>query len=194
MSEAPKKKLSWKAWAGIGVAVIVIGSITGAFNNDTPTEADAPTSPAYVAPTMSAEESQAAEEAKAKKAAEKEAKKAEKAQKKASKEKATAQLPKDVQKAWLDGLGGLGSFQEFKVEDTSLIPYISQIKPIDQNTVRVTVQVPTASMTDIEKDEMKSMMQKVGKGCLNIGGFEIPELTSCEIETADLNIIEAVRR
>lgn len=90
MSEKPKKKLSWKAWAGIGVAVIVIGSITGAFNNDTPTEADAPTAPAYAAPTMSAEESQAAEEAKAKKAAEKEAKKAEKAQAKAD-EKAKAE-------------------------------------------------------------------------------------------------------
>lgn len=64
----------------------------------------------------------------------------------------------------------------------------------DSNTVRVTVQVPTADMTSAEKDEMKTMMQRVGKGCLNIGGFEIPELTRCEIETADLDIIEHVSR
>lgn len=210
MNTKPKKKFNWKIWGPVIGGLLLIGFILNLTGYETQAEQDRQAQAVEqeaqaAADKLAADEKKAEREAKASARAEERA--AEKAAKEAEKAAAEAErkaildsyLPEDefaakVEANWLEGLGGISSFQARLGSSDTLIGYISQIKPIDQNTVRVTVQYPAAGVSGAARTQLKQELETVARGCLNLGGYEFPQLERCEVETSDVEIIESLNR
>ncbi|WP_102158657.1 hypothetical protein [Zhihengliuella halotolerans] len=207
MTSTTKRKPNWKIIGIVAAAVLVLGFILQAtgYQPESERAAEAAAASASAEASEQAAEREAvaeqrqkdAEAARASRAAEAEEEQRQKDEERAEVEAARAdwlatdELPGAVEEAWLAGLGGVGSFTEMLGESETLVGYVSSIGPIDANTVRVTVQLPASTAS---RDVMKGELETVGRGCIGIGGYDLPQLTRCEVETADSEIIVAFSR
>lgn len=170
MAEKPKRKLSWKAWAGIAAAVVVVGSIGNALNGDD--EAPAPSPVVAASASAAPSSSPVPNRAKVEPAAATPT-----AEKKLSNEDWAEKKYQD----WLDSRGVKSHTEILAADSTSVQGYLVSAEAPTYGTVVFTAQLTSNEATKLH-------LENAASSVLNLIGFEDEEVERVEIVTADSQV------